>query len=190
MNRRTLLRAGAAATAGGLATAAGLAVGSEPADAQASMTLDVAGDSVVLDGSSIAAVRLTLDVDWSYDLPADRQPESVSVEIAAGPSDGQLTPVADAESAQLFVEASGSESFDVDLLSEGALDAATLTPDSGSRATDVTVEATFTVENGSGTVLARDSATDTASLSVEKDAIDAAEFGTVEGSGGLAIELE
>jgi len=138
MNRRTLLRAGAAATAGGLATAAGLAVGSEPADAQASTTLDVAGDSVVLDGSSIAAVQLTLDVEWAYDLPSDRQPESVTVEIAAGPSDGGLTTVADAESAQLFVEASGSESFDVDLLSEGALDAESLTPDSGSRATDVT----------------------------------------------------
>jgi hypothetical protein len=190
MNRRTLLRAGAAATAGGLATAAGLAVGSEPADAQASTTLDVAGDSVVLDGSSIAAVRLTLDVDWSYDLPADRQPESVSLTIAAGEADSELTPVAEAESAQLFVEASGSESFDVGLLSEGALDAESLTPDSGSRATDVTVEARFTVENGSGTVLARDTATDTATLAVEKAAIDASEFGTVEGSAGLSIELE
>jgi hypothetical protein len=190
MNRRDLLRAGAAATAGGLATAAGLAVGSEPADAQASTTLDVAGDSVVLDGSSIAAVRLTLDVDWSYDLPADRQPESVTVEIAAGPSDGQLTPVADAESAQLFVEASGSESFDVGLLSEGALDAESLTPDSGSRATDVTVEATFEVANGSGTVLARDTATDTATLDVTKESIDPNEYGSVGGSGALSIELE
>jgi hypothetical protein len=114
----------------------------------------------------------------------------VAVEIAAGPSDGELTPVADAESAQLFVEASGSESFDVDLLSEGALAADSLTPDSGSRATDVTVEATFSVENGSETVLARDSATDSATLSVEKDAIDPSEYGSVSGSGGLAIELE
>jgi hypothetical protein len=152
--------------------------------------LDVAGDSVVLDGSSIAAVRLTLDVDWSYDLPADRQPEAVTVAIAAGPSDGQLTTVADAESAQLFVEASGSESFDVDLLAEGALAAESLTPDSGSRATDVTVEATFEVQNGSETVLAEDTASDTASLSVEKDAIDASEYGSVGGSGGLSIELE
>jgi len=78
----------------------------------------------------------------------------------------------------------------VDLLAEGALAAADLTPDSGSRATDVTVEATFTVENGSGEVLAEDTASDTASLSVEKAAIDPSEFGTVEGSGGLSIELE
>jgi hypothetical protein len=95
-----------------------------------------------------------------------------------------------AETALLFVEGSGSESFDADLLSEGALDADSLTPDSGSRATDVTVEARFSVENGSGTVLARDTATDTATVEVEKAAIDAAEFGTVEGSGGLSIELE
>jgi hypothetical protein len=190
MNRRTLLRAGATATAGGLATAAGLAVGSQQADAQASTTLDVAGDSVVLDGSSIAAVRLTLDVEWAYDLPADRQPEAVTVAIAAGPSDGQLTTVADAESAQLFVEASGSESFDVDLLAEGALAADSLTPDSGSQETDVTVEATFEVQNGSGTVLARDTATDTATLDVTAESIDPSEYGSVEGSGGLAIELE
>jgi hypothetical protein len=90
----------------------------------------------------------------------------------------------------LFVEASGSESFDVDLLAEGALDADSLTPDSGSRATDVTVEATFTVENGSGTVLARDSATDTATVEVEKAAIEPSEYGDVSGSGGLSIELE
>jgi hypothetical protein len=78
----------------------------------------------------------------------------------------------------------------VDLLAEGALDAESLTPDSGSQQTDVTVEATFEVQNGSGTVLARDTATDTASLSVEKAAIEPSEYGTVEGSGGLSIELE
>jgi hypothetical protein len=78
----------------------------------------------------------------------------------------------------------------VELLAEGALDADSLTPDSGSRATDVTVEATFEVANGSGTAIARDTATDTATLDVTKESIKPSEFGSVEGSGGLSIELE
>jgi hypothetical protein len=188
MRRRTLLRAGGAATAGGLAAVAGLALGSQ--EAAAATTLDVAGDSVVLDGSSIAAVRLTLDVDWSYDLPADRQPQTIVLELAAGEADGELTTVATAESAELFAEAEGSQSFDVDLLAEGALAADALTPDSGEQATDVTAEVYFVVKNGSGDAIAEDTASDTATLSVEAEAVDPSEYGDVSGSGGLSIELE
>jgi hypothetical protein len=54
----------------------------------------------------------------------------------------------------------------------------------------VTVEATFEVQNGSGTVLASDTATDTAALEVEKAAIEPSEYGSVSGSGGLSIEVE
>jgi len=57
-------------------------------------------------------VTLDLDVEWQYDLPAETSPSTVIVEIAAG-TDGDLTVVGSAESAQLFVEADGSESFDV-----------------------------------------------------------------------------
>jgi len=65
--------------------------------------------------------------------------------------------------------------------------AAELAPDSGTRDTDVTVEARFHVESASGAVLARDSASDTATLSVTREVSPDAEVG---GDGSLTIETE
>ena len=44
--------------------------------------------------------------------------------------------------------------------------------------------------NGDGEVLARDTATDSATVTVERDGRDAAEYGDVGGSGGLSIETQ
>ena len=46
------------------------------------------------------------------------------------------------------------------------------------------------VENGGGEVLARDTATDSATVTVERDGITASEYGSVGGSGGLRIETQ
>jgi len=190
MNRRALLRVAAGVLGGGAATAAGLSVASESA-AQTALTLDVAGDSATLatDGS-VSAVTLDLDVEWQYDLPSETSPSTVIVEIAAG-TDGDLTVVASAESAQLFVEADGSESFDVGLNAEGAIAAADVEPSgTGERETTVTVEARLRVENSSGTVLARETTSDTATLTVSRDGVEASEYGQVGGDGSLTIATE
>ena len=46
------------------------------------------------------------------------------------------------------------------------------------------------VENGDGEVLARDTATDSATVTVERDGIEAGEYGEVGGAGGLSIETQ
>jgi len=188
MNRRALLRVAAGVLGGGAATAAGLSVATESA-AQTALTLDVDGDSAEIgtDGS-VSAVTLDLTVEWAYDLPAETSPSTVVVEVAAGPADGSVTVVASAESAQLFVEADGSESFDVGLLAEGALASSDVEPDgTGERETDVTVEARLRVESSGGTVLARETTSDTATLTISRDGVEASEYGQVGGSGSLTI---
>jgi len=190
MHRRTLLRVAAGAIGGGAATAAGLSVATGGA-AQTGLTLDVDGDSAQIgtDGS-VSAVTLDLDVEWQYDLPDATSPSTVIVEVAAG-TDGELTVVGSAESAQLFVEADGSESFDVGLIAEGAIAASDVEPDgTGERETDVTIEARLRVENAGGEVLAREATSDTAALTVTRDGVEASQYGEVGGSGSLTISTE
>jgi hypothetical protein len=190
MNRRALLRVAAGVLGGGAATAAGLSVATESA-AQTGLTLAVAGDSASIgtDGA-VSAVRLDLTVNWQYELPAETSPSTVVIEVAAG-TDGDVPVVASAESAQLFVEADGSESFDVGLISEGALQASDVEPDgTGERETDVTVEARLTVENADGDVLAKETTSDTATLTVTRDGVEASKYGQVGGDGSLAISTE
>jgi Ethanolamine utilization protein EutJ (predicted chaperonin) len=187
MNRRTLLRASALAIGGGGAGAAVVAAGSDDATGQTALTLDVAGDSATLGADErVTAVRLSVDVEWAYDLPDTASPESAVVEIAAGTD--SVSVVDSAESAQLFTEADGTESFDVDLLDAGALEASALAPESGERETEVTVEARLRVESSDGSVLARETATDTAPVTVERDGLDASAYGSVGGEGELTIE--
>jgi len=190
MNRRTLLRVTGAALGGGAATAAGLSVATGGA-AQTGLTLEVDGDSAEIgtDGS-VSSVQLDLDVEWAYDLPSETSPATVLVEVAAG-TDGELSVVGSAESAQLFVEADGTESFDVGLLAEGALSASDVEPDgTGERETSVTVEARLRVENSGGDVLAKETTSDTATLTVTRDGVDASAFGAVGGDGSLSIATE
>ena len=78
----------------------------------------------------------------------------------------------------------------MDLLSEGAVDAAALAPESGERETTVTVEARLRVESSDGSVLARETASDTAPVTVERDGLDASAYGSIGGDGGLTIEAE
>jgi hypothetical protein len=190
MNRRALLRVAAGVLGGGAATAAGLSVATGGA-AQTGLTLDVDGDSAEIgtDGA-VSAVTLDLTVEWAYDLPAETSPSTVIVEVAAG-TDGDLTVVGSAESAQLFVEADGTEAFDVGLIAEGAIAAADVEPSgTGERETTVTVEARLRVENSSGTVLARETTSDTATLTVSRDGVEASEYGQVGGDGSLTIATE
>jgi hypothetical protein len=190
MNRRTLLRLGAAAVGGSAATAAGLSVATESA-AQTALTLEVAGDSATIgtDGS-VTAVTLDLDVQWQYDLPDETAPSTVVVEVAAG-TDGDVTVVGSAESAQLFVEAEGSESFDVGLISEGALSASDVEPDgTGTAETTVTIEARLRVATSGGDALATETATADPTLTVTRDGVEASEYGAVGGDGSLSIATE
>jgi len=190
MNRRALLRVAAGVLGGGAATAAGLSVATESA-AQTALTLDVDGDSAEIgtDGS-VSAVTLDLDVEWAYDLPSETSPSTVVIEVAAG-TDGDVSVVGSAESAQLFVEADGSESFDVGLIEQGAIAASDVEPDgTGERETTVTVEARLRVESSGGTVLARETTSDTATLTVTRDGVKASEYGQVGGDGSLSISTE
>ena len=186
MKRRDLGRYVAVGVGGAGATLAGLQATDEAA-AQAALTLDVAGDSATLGADeSVTALSLSVDVNWQYDLPDSAAPSTVIVELAAA-TGGEPEVVASAESAQLFVEAEGSESFDVDLLGD-VVSASELAPSSGSRETTVTVEARLRVESDGGDVLARASARDTAPVTVDRESAPASEYGSVGGSGSLTIE--
>jgi hypothetical protein len=54
----------------------------------------------------------------------------------------------------------------------------------------VTVEARLRVESSDGSVLARETASDTAPVTVERDGLEASAYGQVGGDGGLTIETE
>jgi len=54
----------------------------------------------------------------------------------------------------------------------------------------VVVEARLRVENSGGTVLARETTSDTATLTVTRDGVEASEYGAVGGSGSLTISTE
>lgn len=180
MNRRTLLAAVAAGTTGTVGGARWLADDA----AATTIGLQVDGDeTTVTDADAIDAVRLDIDTEWSYELAETASPDTVTVEIAAG-REGELTTVADAESAQLFTEADGAESFEVDLLATDALDADALVPDEGTRTTTVVVEATMEVTDG-GDVLASESVRTEATITVTVPDVPDAE---ISGDGELTIE--
>ena len=54
----------------------------------------------------------------------------------------------------------------------------------------MTVEARLRVEQSDGSVLAKETASDTAPVTVERDGLTASEYGEVGGSGSLTIETE
>jgi len=54
----------------------------------------------------------------------------------------------------------------------------------------VVVEARLRVENAGGDVLAHETTSDTATLSVTRDGVEASEYGSVGGSGSLSITTE
>jgi len=184
MNRRGMLRGTAAALGGAGAALAGLRFASGESSAQTALSLTIGGDSATLGADeSIAAVWLDCSVEWAYELPETAMPETVVVEIAAGTGD-ELVVVDVAETANLFRSADGSEGFETDLLESGALAASAL--EDG--AVDVIVEARLRVENGDGEVLARETANDSATVSVDSESVDPADYGMVGGSGELRIE--
>jgi len=186
MRRRQVLRASAAALGGAGATAGVVALGGDDASAQTALTLSIEGDSATLGPEQgLAAVTLAVDVEWAYELPASANPSTVVVELAAGTD--ALTVVDSAERSELFTDAEGSESFDLDLLATDALAASAIAPDSGTRETAVTVEARFRVESASGAVLAQETASDTATLEVTREEDPSAAVG---GDGSLTIETE
>jgi len=183
MNRRTLLRAGAAAGAGGLATLAGLRAGSAPSRAAAA--LSITGDEAELgpDGA-VQAVRLSVDVEWSHDLPPSAAPQAVAVTVSAG-RDG-LTEVAAVEASSLFPKNSGTESVEADLLDAGALAPDALDPEAGGE-TGVEIEAVadVAVQDSDGEPLVEATASDTATVTVAREAGGEAAVG---GEGALTVE--
>jgi len=124
-----------------------------------------------------------INANWAYDLPNGSTPDTVVVEIAAG--DDALTVVDSAESPQLFGSADGSESFETDLLAGGAIRASAL---AGETEVSVTIEATIRVEDSNGEVLARESVSDSATVTIERESVDAEEYGELSGSGSLRVE--
>lgn len=72
-----------------------------------------------------------------------------------------------------------------------AIAASDVEPDgTGERKTDVVIEARLRVENAGGDVLATETTSDTATLTVTRDGVEASEYGAVGGSGSLTISTE
>lgn len=190
MNRRELLRGAGVLATGGVVGVAGLRAFSD--DSRAAATeFSVAGDTVLLDESgSVAGVWLDADVEWAYDLPDGVQPDSVELDLLAGADEDSAQVVAAHSSPELFLEASGSQSLSADLLAAGVVDADAIAPEAGVTETDVFVAVEFWVQSADGTRLAEASASDLATLTVERDGYEASEYGSVGGSGTLAIESE
>lgn len=181
MNRRTLLRTGVGALGGGLTAAAGLHVASDDASAQTALSFSVTGDEVTVGADdTVTAVWLDVSVEWAYNLPESAAPDTATLTLTAND-----TTVATSETAVLFTEANGEESFRVNLLESDALSADALDADG----TDVTVGVELTVTGG-GDTLASERDTDTAPVTVTRESVNASAHGRVGGSGSLTVAVE
>jgi len=180
MKRRDVLRTSAAAVGGGAGVLGVTRWLGGDASAAASLTLAVTGDSTTVGtDEAVTAVRLDLDAEWAYELPSSATPATVVVEIAAGAAGEDHVTLATADSAALFTEGDGTESFDVDLLDDVV--------DADGAETVVTIEAAFRVEDADGGVLADATATDEATVRIDRAADGAASVG---GDGVITIETE
>jgi hypothetical protein len=184
MRRRRLLRAAGVAGAGSLATWAGLRAGSAPSRAAAELAITGDETTLAADGS-VAAVRLAAEIEWSHDLPPSAAPQAVAVTVSAG-RDG-LTEVAAVEASSLFPEGEGTESVEADLLDAGALAPDALAPDAGGEASvEIEVVADVAVQDSDGDVLVEATASDTATVTVAREAGGEASVG---GDGSLTVEI-
>lgn len=184
-----MLRASGAVLTGG---AAGALVSHSLDDARAAETdLSVSGDEVVVRNQTIEALWLTLGVGWAYQVPSGERPAQVTVAVLAGTDSGDLSTVATATSDQSFLESSGEESFEVDLVAEDIVTADALVPGEGGTTAETTVhvgaEMRLTDENDM--VIAAASQTDTATVAIEKSAYDPSEHGSLTGTGSVTVEL-
>jgi len=186
-----MLRGSATLLAGGVVGAVTTSrIASESAQA-ADTDLSVEGDSVTVRGDTIAAVPLTLAVEWAYGVPTSEEPAELTLDVLAGRSDGDLAVVASETTDQAFLENSGETSFEVDLLGEGVVTTDTLVPESGGTTaeTEIVVGVELRLTNPDGLVIAADGHTTKTMLAVEKSAYDPSEHGDVAGAGAVTIEL-
>jgi len=189
--RRRVLQATGVALTGG---ATGLLVANSATDsaAAADAQLQVTGDDAVVRDTTLAAVWLDLAVEWAYTVPSGERPDHVVVEARAGTDSGDLTVVDSARSSEAFLEASGTETFEVDLLAADVLDAATLVPDSAGAVaeTQVYVGAEMRLVDETDMVIAADAETATATVSVEHSDYDPDEYGELAGVGNVTVAVE
>jgi len=170
MRRRALLRSAGVALGGGVTTLAGLTL-AESAGAQASLSLTATGDEIELGADeSLTGATLTADIEWTYDVPETASVTESVVQLAAGVDD--VVQVAEAATPQLLAEASGTDSFEVDLFNTDALTPAAVTADG----TPLTVRATLRVRGADGIVV-ETRATDTATLTATRQAAATAGVG-------------
>lgn len=186
-SRRRILSASAAAIGGGFVTAVTISSTAQQASA-ATADLDIGGDEVTVRNEEIEAVRLEATVAWSYAVDSAESPETVEVELLAG---DELAVVASASGEEVFLEADGEESFNVDLLSERVVSAEELRPDSGGETVETTVPVgvEFRLLDESGAPIATDSDETEATIAVTQDDYDPSEYGDVSGSGELTVEI-
>ena len=181
MNRRGFLRTAGAAI-GGAGGAIALTRSADSADAQTAIDFTLEGDSVTVGATeSITAVWLDVTVDWAVALPETILPESTILTVVV---DGEE--VATDTSAQLFSEDDGSETFSIELLDAGVLEAGALR---GTK-TEVEVTVRMRVEDSNSEAIAKDSQTKTATLTIDAEGVEASEYGRVGGAGALTIETD
>ncbi|MFP4117227.1 MAG: hypothetical protein ACLFSD_00040 [Salinivenus sp.] len=186
-----MLRGSATLLAGGVVgalTASGIA--SETASAETDLTVE--GDSVEIRSEEIAAVLLDLTVAWGYEVPSGEAPETVELDVLAGTDEDELDVVASDSSEEVFLESDGEETFSVDLLGEEIVEADTLVPEEGGEetATEIVVGVEFRQRDENDMVIAADSETTTATVTIEKSEYDPDEHGDVAGSGSVTVEVE
>jgi len=185
-----MLQSSAILIAGGLAGAT-LTNVTETAEA-AEADLTVTGDEVEIRGQEVTAVWLEIDAEWAYEVPSEESPDDVTVDVLAGTDSDDLDVVDSVEARGTFLSSDGSESFEVDLVGADVVDADDLTPTDGGETVETTVYVGVEMRlyDDSELVIAADSATDSATITVEKDDYDPNEHGSVGGAGELLVELE
>jgi hypothetical protein len=186
-----MLRGSAALLTGGAVGAAAFREVAQPTTARATASLAIDGDDTIIRTGTLQHVWLNAAVAWSYAVPSGENPKTAEIELLAGTEPDALSAVASHSEDAVFLESSGEQSFEVDLLGD-VLDASALVPDEGGTTTETTVHVAvrFRVLDGSGAVIAAADASDTATLAVTKSSYDPQEYGDVSGSGELTLIVE
>jgi hypothetical protein len=185
-----MLQSSAVLLTGGVAGALAT-TDAQPAAAQATTSLAIDGDDTTIRTGSLTHVWLNAAVGWSYAVPSGENPKTAELELLAGTDPDALSVVASHSEDAAFLESSGEQQFEIDLLDE-VLTADGLVPDEGGTTTKTTVHVAvrFRVLDGSGSVIAAADASDTATLAVTKSAYDPQEYGEMSGSGELTLVVE
>lgn len=150
-------------------------------------TLSISDASATTDDGAIENVNVSISGSWDYDLPAGKNPHRWRVALLVE-RDGSTDKIAETSGAADYLLNNGSYSVSGSITGSELYDTSDFAAMEGNTKTvDVTLTVVFTVLTSDGTELAKDTLSDTGTVSHTHESYNASDFGSLTGSGSLTI---